>query len=397
MTETVTVSRPERLEIVDALRGLALLGIILVHNVDHFDIGWVAPAARQGTLLSSLDNLVSNIVFTLFGGKAYAMFALLFGFSFFIQFRNADRKKIRFAGRFVWRMVLLLGFGFFHVIFYSGEILSCYAVAGVLLLPLRNLSTRALLILAAVFMLEPWEAGRIIYAAFDPQWQPVAHDYGYYAQAMEAATEQGSFWVMARTNLTAGMLNSHIFAWLSGRYFQTISLFILGLLIGRHSIFADSPLSRKLWKRVLAVSAISIVPLFLLKISIPAGGIKPGFIAPLEVISTMWSNLSIMALLVSAFVLLWFDFARVRRFFCGLIPFGRMSLTNYITSSIIGSFIYYRWGLGLFPVLGPTYSLLIGTGVFLGLQLFSRRWLLRHRKGPLENLWGRLTWIGSGR
>ncbi len=220
------------------------------------------------------------------------------------------------------------------------------------------------------------------------------NDYTYYAESMEAAIAQGSFLVMARTNLTAGMLNSHIFAWLSERYFQTLSLFILGLLLGRHSLFADSPRSRKLWKRVLAVS---IVPLLMLKVSLPSDGLRPGLAVPLEIISTMWSNLSIMAALVSGFVLLWFHFPRARRVSGGFIPFGRMGLTNYITSSVIGSFIYYRWGLGMFSVLGPNFSLLVGTGVFLCLLVFSRYWLSHHNKGPLENLWGKLTWIGSGR
>ena len=80
---------------------------------------------------------------------------------------------------------------------------------------------------------------------------------------------------------------------------------------------------------------------------------------------------------------------------CLLVPYGRMSLTNYIFQSIIGCFIYYGYGLGLWHSSGATCSLLIGIGIFLFQRAYSRYWLSRFRQGPLEYLWKRLTWLGK--
>lgn len=77
-----------------------------------------------------------------------------------------------------------------------------------------------------------------------------------------------------------------------------------------------------------------------------------------------------------------------------LIPYGRMSLTNYITQSIIGVPVYYGYGLCLYKSTGATATLLIGLGIFTIQLLFSRWWLNRHKQGPFEYLWRRGTWIG---
>ncbi len=75
------------------------------------------------------------------------------------------------------------------------------------------------------------------------------------------------------------------------------------------------------------------------------------------------------------------------------IAFGRMSLTNYITQSIIGVTIFYNFGLGLYRLTGATLSMLIGLGIVTLLTVASRLWLRTHRQGPLEYLWKKLTWI----
>ena len=78
-----TIQKNPRLEVVDALRGFALLAILLVHNVEHY-IFSVYPT-ESPAWLASLDSSVNSVVFALFGGKAYAIFSLLFGFTFYVQ------------------------------------------------------------------------------------------------------------------------------------------------------------------------------------------------------------------------------------------------------------------------------------------------------------------------
>jgi uncharacterized protein len=71
-----------------------------------------------------------------------------------------------------------------------------------------------------------------------------------------------------------------------------------------------------------------------------------------------------------------------------------MSLSNYVMQSIIGSFIYYGYGLGLYKHTGATYSLLIGLLLAVMQGYFSAWWMRHHRKGPLETLWHKATWVG---
>ena len=102
------VSKNTRIETVDALRGFAVMAIVLVHNLEHF----IFPVYPENTpaWLNVLDQGVLNVVFSLFAGKAYAIFALLFGFTFYIQWNNRKLSGKDFGYRFLWRMVLLLFF-----------------------------------------------------------------------------------------------------------------------------------------------------------------------------------------------------------------------------------------------------------------------------------------------
>jgi uncharacterized protein len=76
-------------------------------------------------------------------------------------------------------------------------------------------------------------------------------------------------------------------------------------------------------------------------------------------------------------------------------PLGRMSLSNYIMQSLIGSFIYFGFGLGLYQYTGGTYCLLIGIVLAILQGYFSTWWMKNHKQGPLEIIWHKATWIGS--
>lgn len=382
-----------RISLVDALRGFALLGIVLIHNIEHFDLCvWPETASP---LLQSLNKLTADVVFFMISGKAYAIFALLFGFSFFMQYEKRRQRGEDFRGRFVWRLCLLFGFGIFHVLFYPGEILSVYAVTGLILVPLRNVSSRALIVIATMLMLQPWEAGHLIWALLDPGYMPAAWPGQYFA--MTQIAQQGtSFLETVRVNVTDGFANAHIFAWWSGRYMQTAALFLIGMLLGRTSMFVRSRRSSAFWTRTGLIAAAAFVPLLIIKTKLPAWDLPGPVGAPLGVMVSSWTNVTFMAVLVSAFALLWFH-TRAQKALALLVPYGRMSLTNYISSSVIGSFVYYGYGLGMYRYLGMAPSLLAGIGIFVALLLFSRRWLARHKQGPLERLWYRLTWLRSTR
>ena len=106
-----------------------------------------------------------------------------------------------------------------------------------------------------------------------------------------------------------------------------------------------------------------------------------------------YANFAFMVILVSVFTLLWFKKDTGYNWQSLLIPYGRMSLTNYISQSIMGVTIYYGFGLSMYKYAGATGSLLIALLIFTIQLIFSRWWLARHKQGPLEFLWRKGTWI----
>ena len=143
----LSASKIPRIEVVDALRGFAVMAIILVHNLEHF-IFPVYPT-EQPAWLAVLNDGVFNVIFSLFAGKAYAIFALLFGFTFYIQCHNQTKKGKDFGYRFLWRLVLLLGFATLNAAFFpAGDVLLLFAVVGLVLFLVRKWSDKAILIIA---------------------------------------------------------------------------------------------------------------------------------------------------------------------------------------------------------------------------------------------------------
>ncbi len=96
-------------------------------------------------------------------------------------------------------------------------------------------------------------------------------------------------------------------------------------------------------------------------------------------------------LVIVTFLLFAFYSTRLSRPMRFIMPYGRMSLTNYISQSIIGSFIFYHWGLHL--NLCDTASALLFAVILLGQILICRWWMKSHTHGPLEWAWKKLTWI----
>ena len=381
----------QRLDVVDCLRGFAIVSIMLLHNIEHFDLYFIDKT--QAAWLLALDKMIWDSAFFLFGGKSYAIFALLFGVTFFIQFNGRAQRGQDFRPRFAWRMVLLLCFGLINSAFYEGDILSFYAVLGVCLIPVARLSNRTVFAIALLFMLQPVELARLIAAiphAADKLPDP---DSWKYFAASESYLKYGTAPQVWWGNLTTGKAAAVIWSWEAGRMFQIMALFMLGMLAGRTGVFADTPEARRFWQRVLLIAAICFVPLYISKTWLVGMIAGDALRRPLETIVTSWNNLSFMLVLVAGFVLAFRSGVQgALRVFA---PLGRMSLTSYVVQSMIGSSLYYGFGLGLYKNTGATVCLLIGIALATLQGLASAWWLRHHAQGPLEALWHRATWWGQ--
>lgn len=387
------IEKSSRLGSVDALRGFALLAIVLLHNLEHYNI-FGNPLADSG-VMRWLDKASYDAIFFLLAGKAYATFSLLFGFSFFIQLRNARERGCDFRARFAWRMFLLFCFSQFHALFYNGDILLLYSVCGLILIPAANWKDRTVLIVASVLMLQPYAWAKVFYGLAHPDYVDANNAFAQFAIKAEQVGRSGNIWQMLADNIWNGQLYSNFWQVEAGRLFQTPALFLYGMWLGRRKMFEKSARSVSFWKKALLVAVLAAVPLYFLCRLVPQHIETVTVLAYYCIAVPMVYNFAFMVMLVSLFMLFWFRAGDGYRWQKFITPYGRMSLTNYIFQSIFGVIIYYHFGLGLYDKIGNFGSVLVGLGIFTAQWLFSSWWLRTHRQGPLEYLWKKGTWICS--
>jgi len=385
-------SNAYRLHVVDAIRGFAIVSIMLLHNIEHFDFYFFPPGLPDW--IKAMDKGIWKSLFFLFGGKSYAMFALLFGLTFFIQSNNQKKRGKDFRGRFAWRLFLLLLFGIINSAFYEGDILTIYAILGFMMIPVANLDDKTLFWIAVILMLQPYEWFGFFRSLQDPGMKMSDPLSWSYFGKMGEYIKDNSFTKLWAGNLSNGKTAVFIWTWETGRVFQTLSLFMFGMLAGRKSLFETSAASKQFWMKALPIASVSFVPLFILKTGLDSWIGSEAVRRPLSTIIGSWSNMAFMSILVSGFVLL-FQNRSFHRMLNVFSPMGRMSLSNYIMQSIMGSFVYYGIGLALYQYTGATYSLFIGIALAILQGYFSAWWLKRHIRGPLETIWHKATWIYS--
>lgn len=379
-----------RVEVADVLRGLAVMGIILLHSIEHFNFYSFPDTAGQSAWLAFTDKAVWDGLFFLLGGKAYAVFALLFGFSYFIQYDNQRMRGHDFRLRFCWRLILLFLIGNLNAMFFTAEVLVLYSLVGFILPLTCKMKDKWIFVLACILLIQPLPLYYTLRACFDPAFVTPALPTGDLWGATFEVQSHGTFWETVRVNLWEGQLASLAWAWDNGRVFQTAALFLLGFLAGKRGLFLKENL--KIWNKVLCGSLLAFFPLYELGNMLPGFIDNPSIRTPLLLIISSLYKFAFMLLLVSAILFAYYR-TRLQRRLAQIVPYGRMSLTNYITQSIFGSLLFYNWGFGLHDDLGITASFLTGILLFILQFSFCRWWMAHHSHGPMEYLWKRATWL----
>jgi len=379
-----------RIDILDVIRGFAIVSIMLLHNIEHFDVYFFPE--NLPTWIKSLDKIIWDSMFFMFAGKSYAIFALMFGVTFAIQLTNQQNKGKSFRARFAWRLFLLLGFGVINSAFFQGDILAIYAVVGILLIPLSMLNEKAILIIASFLMLLPFEWWNLVHAIQNPAQQindPIS--WTYFGNMMQYIGND-SFYDTVVGNLTNGKIAVMLWNWENGRFFSILSLFLFGFILGKRNLFQWSDTSKQFWKKALVIAAIAFIPLFLVqqkRDTLIESDIIRRSVSTIEV---AWTNFAFMIVLVSSLTLL-FQKEALRKKLMYFSAFGRMSLSNYVVQSIVGATIYYGWGFGMYRYTGATYGVLIGLVSVLIMGKLCAKWAQHFKQGPLETLWHKATWI----
>ncbi len=389
----------ERLQVVDALRGFALFGILLA-NLYSF-IGYNTLSPEQILALPALDRGVLFFIDWFVEGKFYGLFSILFGVGFALQVQRFREGHANFVAFWYRRMVVLIGIGLVHMYFvWNGDILTLYGVLGLFLPLFLPLSNRALLRWIIALLTLPllihglyaltheaafWGVMTRLSADLQAQW-------GYAdRQLLEMRTSDAAVEVFHINVLKA--LPRPMSYLLSGRYFQVLGMFLIGLLLARH------------WLPKIRNNDISV----------PRGAIGLGVIGLLGGFGYAWTKFATgayfdvnafglfqglmnhvgstsLALGIAMLFLYTWSSGRAQIVFRNLALLGRMALTNYILQNVTAVLLFFGYGLALMGQVPFAYLPLFAFGILLAQWVFTRAWLGRFRQGPLEYIWRKLSY-----
>lgn len=217
-----------------------------------------------------------------------------------------------------------------------------------------------------------------------------------YWEIVNTAQKEGSFLEMSKTAIWTGNIANMGWMLLHGRVTQTAGLFIVGMLIGRSHVLPYSEKNINFWMKVFIIATLAFFPLYGLMAMLPDFIGREELLVPLTLFLQSISNLAITGILFAGVVLIYY-LTNFKNILHKLAPYGRMSLTNYLSQSLIGDFLFYNWGLGLYRYIGITVCFLMGIGIFFLQYFFCNWWLRSHRQGPLEWLWKKATWVQKGK
>ncbi len=413
------VTSEERLVSVDTLRGVAVLGI-LVMNIYGFAMPFAAYS--NPLLMGGTDTLNMGTWFfthVLFDQKFMSIFSMLFGGGLIMMSERAEAKGVKYGRFYFRRQFWLLLIGMLHAyLIWFGDILFVYAWVGMLAYLLRKRSPRFLIILACLLLpvsplllygysasidemqvsatsitekqqdgelsnedrkvLDDWEATKAFIAPSSETIQKdvVSYTGGYTDNLAHRAPtammlQLGSFFVYGIWRIGALMLigmalmKLRVFsAERSAGFYGYLTLFGYGLGL---------PLA--------AYSAIDAYAhqfdgLYMLRV----GGIANYFAS----ILTAFGHIGLVMLMVKYCV--W------QKMLARFAAVGRMALTNYLLHSIILTTVFYGFGFGLYGQVPRFWQMWIVVAVIALQLLISPWWLSQYRFGPVEWLWRSLSY-----
>jgi uncharacterized protein len=389
----------DRLGHLDVLRGFALLGILLV-NFQYFTRPVVAVMAGADPSLSGIDRFVDQAVMALAEGKFFPLFSALFGAGFVLIRERAAAGGGDASRLYLRRLLVLALFGAVHgSLVWAGDILLLYAVLGLtMLLFFRETPAHRQLAWAMLFIFTPpllfWLfVGAVEASAGDPerhaqfvrQIDAEQADLIERMRSAEAVYSAGAWTEVARqTARDFGFLLSQGLFWAT----PVLGYFLLGRWLltsgrlrdpDRHGRFFGALAT---WGTLVG-GALSI-----------AAAVIMHDLPYLQPSAALALGMSLMALGAPLLMLGYVGLVlRFRDRLAWLAPAGRMALTNYLLQSLVWTFIFYGYGLGLWDQVSRAWHPVLVIAFFVLQVMLSRWWMARFRFGPAEWVWRSLTYL----
>jgi uncharacterized protein len=393
--ETAPVAAAERVDVLDVLRGFAVLGILLV-NVESFIGHGFGVAGAEAAKGARFDGLASFALEFLIQGKFYCLFSFLFGVGFSVFIQRAAARGHDAVRLFKRRLVGLLLIGLIHTcLIWYGDILTNYAVIGFGLIPFLRRDDRTVLRTAAAWLASPIAFYLLLLALAQLAPAPPAGAGGgdglppILAQAVEAFAH-GSYPAIVKGNVLftiANLVRRLVLMF----YPRVFGMFLLGFYAGRANLFADLDAHAPLLRRIRAGGLGIGLPLAFIGAAMgDSGSPRTPSLTGLVEMTVETIATPLVALAYGATICL--AYRSARRTVGMMAPVGRMALTSYLTHSVIGVVGFYGIGLGFYGRVSLTVAI-AGCVALFALQIVaSRLWLARAAFGPAEWLWRTFTY-----
>ncbi|WP_421384127.1 DUF418 domain-containing protein [Bacillus salacetis] len=378
------VAKKERILSLDVIRGFSLLGIFIINMIsfhspflyiDQYS-WWKAPE----------DQLVFPWIDILVQSSFYPLFAMLFGYGLAIQQERSLERGTNFYPLAVRRLLVLLLIGCVHAfLIWSGDILFNYALFGLLLLLFMKMSGKALIWTGSLLFLLPqmfFSILMLLVSLTDQTGVAFYSDLTNITNSIEAYGNGGFKEIFLQRFEDWYNVNGPgniIFLLLS-----ILPMLMIGAGAGKLHILERITENKKLWITLLVIfSSVGLLlkslP-FTVEANVAYSYIQDMFGAPF---------LSVSYAILLALLLINRKISVVLK---PLAAAGRMSLTNYLAQSIIGTLIFYNYGLGLYGEVTLATGTWLAAGIFFIQVIISELWLSKFGQGPMEKLWRILTY-----
>ena len=369
-----------RIQMIDALRGFCLLGIILAN----------IPAPEQSVSLlfdsASLSKTAQSVMHVLVSTKFITIFSILFGFGFSVQLNRAAEKNIHFRKYFFIRMVILFFIGCVHAyLCWFGDIIRYYAVCGMLLLLFHQISTKRLLRLSLVFIIIITALVFILNSILELQ----VYSYDYSIATKIFSAETYSLYLLYNYTIDP-MVNFIQDSPLT--FASCFGKILFGYWLGRIGFFQKDGFDSmvKKWLRFGFVVGFIASVLF--------WAVSKGF---LELdLPLLWlpfliaGGLFLHSLFYLALFIRVFKTKLGKKLLLLFSPVGRMALSNYLVQTLFYLFLFYKWigGPTLYGKLSTLETYGLALLLFLLQTCLSHLWLKRFSQGPIEWMWKTLAY-----
>jgi len=362
------LSAAKRDRSLDILRGFALAGVLFMFCVSD-------NGPSYGYTNSLLDEIISWPKYILIENRMYIMLILIFGIGFHVQLEKAKQNNTSIVPVFTRRIIGLLILGFIHAVLISSrDILMFYGVAGLFLLPIRNLSSRQLLIvIGIVFAIM---ISSIVYILFGNAWPQI-----------KLLVEPNNYPDYQQYNWQYFKVYHQMY----GIYIEMLFHFLLGFWISKAGILKKINENKKFRSRLLITSLVItaiLIPFYFFILDDLYPVIKKALVlkwlmySVSRIFSILWYVMTTACVALYATILISLSRSAKEKWFLPLATFGQMALSNYLIQSLV--LVPYFLLTNKFKTVAPTEGLILFI-IFFALQLlFSAWWMKKYTMGPFE-------------